>query len=72
MEHNSSFNKQLRKETAARAVLNKKIKMLKVDVDVNKNNWRRYLEKSRESKKPYVEGNKKIKNTENFLRELMS
>ena len=35
MEHNSSFNKQLRREITARAVINKKIKMLKSDIDVN-------------------------------------
>ena len=35
MEHNSSFNNQLRKEITARAVMNKKIKMLKSDIDVN-------------------------------------
>ena len=28
MEHESSFNKQLRKKITARAVMNKKIKML--------------------------------------------
>ena len=35
MEHNSSFNKQLRREITARAEINKKIKMLKSDIDVN-------------------------------------
>ena len=35
MEHNSSFNNQLRREITARAVINKKIKMLKADIDVN-------------------------------------
>ena len=35
MEHNSSFNKQLRREITARAVINKKIIMLKSDIDVN-------------------------------------
>ena len=35
MEHSSSFNKQLRKQITARAVMKKKIKMLKVDVDEN-------------------------------------
>ena len=35
MEHASSFNNQLRREITARAVLNKKIKMLKADLDVN-------------------------------------
>ena len=33
MEHNSSFNKQLRKEITARAVIIKKFKMLEVDID---------------------------------------
>ena len=35
MEHESSFNKQLRKEISARAVMNKKIKMLEADIDEN-------------------------------------
>ena len=35
MEHESSFNKQLRKEITARAVMNKKIKMLEADIDEN-------------------------------------
>ena len=35
MEHESSFNNQLRKEITARAVMNKKIKMLKADIDGN-------------------------------------
>ena len=34
MEHDSSFNNQLRREITARAVMNKKIKMLKADIDV--------------------------------------
>ena len=37
MERDSSFNKQLRKETIARAVLNKIIKMSEVDInEINK------------------------------------
>ena len=35
MEHDSSFNKQLRKEITARAVMNKKIETLKADIDEN-------------------------------------
>ena len=35
MEHDSSFNKQLRKEITAKAVMNKKIKMLETDIDEN-------------------------------------
>ena len=35
MEHKSSFNKQLRKEITAKAVVNKKIKMLETDIDGN-------------------------------------
>ena len=35
MEHDSSFNNQLRREITARAVLNKKTKMLKSDIDGN-------------------------------------
>ena len=34
MEDYSSFNKQLRKEITARALMTKKIQMLKVDIDV--------------------------------------
>ena len=35
MEHNSSFNKQLRKEITVRAVMNKKIKSLHENIDIN-------------------------------------
>ena len=35
MEQDSSFNNQLRREITARAVRNKKIKMLKSDIDGN-------------------------------------
>ena len=35
MEQDSSFNNQLRREITARAVMNKKIKMLKADIDGN-------------------------------------
>ena len=35
MVHDSSFNNQLRREITARAVMNKKIKMLKSDMDGN-------------------------------------
>ena len=35
MEQDSSFNNQLRREITARAVMNKKMKMLKSDVDGN-------------------------------------
>ena len=35
MEQDSSFNNQLRREITARAVMNKKIKMLKFDIDGN-------------------------------------
>ena len=35
MEHNSSFNKQLRKEITARAVMNKEIKSLQENIDIN-------------------------------------
>ena len=35
MEQDSSFNNQLRREITARAVMNKKIKMLKSDIDEN-------------------------------------
>ena len=71
MEHNSSFNKQLRKEITARAVVNKKIKMLAIDIDENNKKNMRSL-KSIELKKPYEEGDRKIENFGNFLRDLMS
>ena len=35
MEHDSSFNKQLRKEKTARAVMNKEIKTLQENIDKN-------------------------------------
>ena len=35
MEHKSSYNNQLRKEVTAKAVMNKKIKMLETDIDEN-------------------------------------
>ena len=35
MEYDSPFNKQLRKKITARAVLNKKFKLLEVDIDEN-------------------------------------
>ena len=35
MEHESSFKNQLRKEITAKAVMNKKIKMLEADIDEN-------------------------------------
>ena len=35
MEHDSSFNMQLRKEITARAVMNKQIKKLEVNIDDN-------------------------------------
>ena len=40
MEHDFSFNKQLRKEITARAVMDKNIKML--EVDIHENNKKRY------------------------------
>ena len=36
MEHDSSFNKRLRKKITAKVVLNKEIKMLEVNIDENK------------------------------------
>ena len=35
MEHNSSINKQLRKEITVRAVMNKKIKSSHENIDIN-------------------------------------
>ena len=48
MEEDSSFNKQLRKEITARAVMNKKIKMLEADIDeINKKIDQITLERNR-------------------------
>ena len=35
MEHDSSFNKQLRKEITAKAVINEKIRMIEAVIDKN-------------------------------------
>ena len=35
MEHDSSFDKQLREKITARAVINKKLTMLEADIDEN-------------------------------------
>ena len=35
MEHKSSFNKQLRKEITARGEMNKEIKLLQENIDMN-------------------------------------
>ena len=35
MQHNSTFNKQLRKKITARVVMKKRIKMLEADIDEN-------------------------------------
>ena len=35
MEHESSFNKQLRKKITTKAVMNEEIKMLETDIDEN-------------------------------------
>ena len=37
MEHDSSFNKQLRKQITAGGVMNKKIRKFEVDKDENRN-----------------------------------
>ena len=42
MEHDSSFNRQLRKERTAKAVMDKTIRMLEADIVKNiekKNRW---------------------------------
>ena len=38
MEHDSSFNKRLRKETTVRAKMNKKMRKLEADIDKNYEN----------------------------------
>ena len=72
MKHKSSFNKQLRKEITARAVMNKKVKMLEVDIDENNKKIYDVNEEIKTIQKAIRRRNRKIVNIENFLRELMS
>ena len=51
MEHDSPIKKQVRKEITARAVMNRKIKLLEVDID--ENNEKIYgVDKTNRIKKP--------------------
>ena len=66
MEQDSSFNNQLRREITARAVMNKKIKMLKSDIDGN--NKKIYdLDKEIKRVKKLIRKSKKIENISIFL-----
>ena len=67
MEQDSSYNKRLRKEITARAVMRKKIRMLETDIEKNNEKKMRYLDKSIESKKLSARRDRTIKNIENFL-----
>ena len=69
MEHDSSFNKQLRKEITDRAVMNTEIKMLEDDIDENiqkKNNV------DIEYKNLYLNESEKVKFILIFFCELLS
>ena len=64
MEHESSFNKQLRKEITARAKMNKKIKLLEGDMFENiLKKYMMQIKKLTESKRLCVGGNRKIVKT---------
>ena len=67
MEYDSSYNKQLKKEKTARAVMNKQVRMLQGYKGKNNEKKMRYHEKLIESKKQYVEGDRKVKIIENIL-----
>ena len=63
MEHYSSFNKQLRKEITARSVMNKKLKMLEVDIDENNNKINDVDIETKRYKKLILKRKKKIELT---------
>ena len=67
MEHESSFNKQLRKEISARAVMNKKIKMLEADIDENNKKIDDADMEITRIKKLYLKESKKIEIISIFL-----
>ena len=68
MEHESSYNNQLRKEITAKAVMNKKIKMLEADIDENnKKKYMMQILKIKESKELYLKESKKIEIIPIFL-----
>ena len=72
MEQDSSFNNQLRREITARAVMNKKLKMLKSDIDSNNkkmydvdkeiNRIRKVIRKRRQKNKQFQDLYLKINN----------
>ena len=67
MEHECSFNKQLRKEITARAVMNKKIKMLEVDIDENNKKIYDVDKETKRIKKLILKRKKKIELIPIFL-----
>ena len=67
MEHTSSFNKQLRREITGRAEINKKIKMLKSDIDVNNKKLYDVDKENRRVKKLILKRKQKIKIIPIFL-----
>ena len=69
MQHKPSYHKQLRKKITVRAVMKKKFE---ADIDENNDKIDDTAQKSKESKKTIVRGDRKIENTENFLWELLS
>ena len=73
MDHDSSFNKQFRKQIRARAVMNlKKTGMLKGDIERNDEKIDEISQEINKIKKHYVGEKRKIINIENFLWDLMS
>ena len=67
MEQDSSFNNQLRREITARAVINKKIKMLKSDIDGNNKKIYDVDKEIKRVKNLYVKESKKVEIISIFL-----
>ena len=73
MDHDSSFNKHLRKQIRARAVMNLKKKgMLKGDIERNDEKIDEISQEINKIKKPYVGEKRKVINIDKFLWDLMS
>ena len=67
MEHDFSFNKQLRKEITAKAVMNKKIITLETDIDENNKKIDDADIEIKRIKKLYLKESKKIEIISIFL-----
>ena len=68
MEQDSSFNDHLRKEITARALIKKKIKIFKENIDENnKKKLIMLIKKLIELKKLYVKEKRKINNFKIFI-----